>query len=60
MRLTQALRHQHIGQWFKSLWHSRRNIAVQDMKADVVLKHRGVTIENAFKTFYPELPQHIK
>lgn len=60
MRLTQALRQQHIGQWFKSLWYHRRNIAVQDMKADAALAEKGVAIEDAFKLLYPELPHFIK
>lgn len=60
MRLTQALRQQHIGQWFKKLWYSRRNIAVYDMKTDELLSRKGVEVVDAFKLVYPELPHHIK
>lgn len=60
MRLTQPLQAQHIGQWFKKLWHSRRNISVVDMKADAALLEKGIAIEDAFKLIYPEQPMHIK
>lgn len=60
MRLTQPLRSQHIGQWFKYLWHKRKNYTVYDMKSDVFLREKGVQVEDAFKMVYPKLPNHIK
>lgn len=30
------------------------------MKADAILREKGVVIEDAFKSIYPELPNHIK